>query len=121
MRPVKPDAPPFSDDTTFSMDGPGGSLSVNVPRLYCETIGAPVQDPVMQYCLDRDNWRREQLINLARRIEELVVPVMNDKGTPETLATIEHRCRAHAHAMLREDDLTQWTPMDAERVPGGDS
>jgi len=104
--------PPLAEDETFSMDGPGGSFSVNVPRLYCETIGAPVQGPVMQYCLDRTNWRRGQLIELAHQIQETVGGEI--EGLP--LAAIESRCRQKARAMLEGDDLTLWTPMDAERV-----
>jgi len=102
--------PPLAEDPTFSEDPTTGNLSVNVPRLYCETIGAPVENPVMQYCLDRKNWRREQLIDLTHRIEEL----MDLSNFAETV----RRCREAASEMLETDDLTVWTPMDAERVSG---
>jgi hypothetical protein len=110
ILPVRHDAPPVIEDATFSTEA--GSLNVNVPRLYCETIGAPVDEYVMSYCLDRQGWRREQLIELARRLQDLVNPP--DGGG--TLAQIERRCRAEARAMLEDDDITAWTPMDAERA-----
>ena len=108
---MKQETPPsLIEDETFSQDIPTGGFSVNVPRLYCETIGAPIERSVMQYCLDRKNWRREQLIGLARRLEDLL--------ESSSLTEVECRCRKAALEMLEVDDLTVWTPLDAERVSG---
>jgi len=107
----------MSEDATFSRDARTRGFSVNVPRLYCETIGAPVTEEVMQYCLRRDGWRREQLMHLARRLEDVV----NGDVRGQSQAGLEAACRAEARRMLDDDDVTAWTPMDAERVTPGTS
>lgn len=114
------DVPEINLAETFHFDPAAGGFQINLPRLYCETIEAPIIKPVLQYCVARGSPRREELFGLLVEVEQLMDDFLNGptvlKADPETLKRMELSCRTKAQALLRADLLHRWNAWETDRA-----
>jgi len=98
----------------LTTDDEGGVIHVAVDILYCETVGTPAWDRVLDYCL-RNEVRRSEIEDLRAALEPLSARYGQNlliRGDEAGLLMMEHDYRRVARRLLEQGALTPWSEWD---------